>query len=73
MQIRNGWDVYTKIKELSSKDSAGAEIDVDTLTKELGIKKELIQEYLTALAVLDFIRFTDDSKQVFVITDLGNG
>ena len=74
MQIKNGWDVYLKIKELSRQDGAEkVKINTGRLARELEMREELVREYVTALAVLDFVTFTDGTKEVFVITDLGNG
>jgi len=72
MKIANGWDVFLKIKELSSNDEGTkAELHADILARECGIKKELVMEYLHALSVLKFIEFTDTSKALFVISELG--
>jgi len=68
----NGWEVYLKIKELS-KNEVGTKIHIGDVIRELGISKELANEYLRALAILEFIRFTDGTKETFVITDLGIG
>lgn len=71
MKTVNGWDVYLKIKELSSNGKQQKEISIDELIQELGFNKELVREYVTALRILDFIEFTDHSNEVFVMTDLG--
>jgi len=65
----NGWEFYLKIKDLSKRE--GARMNVATVIRELGIKDDLAREYLTALAVLKFIEFTDVAKEEFLITDLG--
>ncbi len=73
MKTTSGWKVYLKIKELSNNNKSGdkPEIRVDELKREMDISKEQLHEYLTALAVLKFIEFTDKTKQAFVLTDLG--
>lgn len=71
MKTTTGWDVYLRIKELSHKDGTRPPIRIDTLTREFGIKKETMREFIAALAVLNFIEYTDDTKEVFVMTELG--
>ena len=72
MKIANGWDVFLKIKELSAKSGDDKmELHANTIVQELGLKKELVEEYLTALSVLKFIEFKNKEHGVFVISDLG--
>ena len=71
MKTATGWEVYLKIKAMSEQQDAGHEIHIDDVTAALEIDPDTIREYLTALALLDFIEFTDDSKNTFIITDLG--
>jgi len=68
MKRVNGWQVYLKIKELKNE---GQELHINSVVTGLGITEELAREYLTALSVLQFIRFTDDPKDQFELTDLG--
>ncbi len=60
-----------KIKELYKDGPENPEIHIDDVALNLGVKKEVIREYLTALSILDFIKYTDHTKEVFVLTGLG--
>ena len=70
MKAINGWDVYLKIKELNAVPTAQNEMSVNTLVEIFkGTDKELIREYMTALSILDFIKFTDDTKEIFILQE----
>ena len=72
MKTTNGWDVYKRIKEISGTGDPKPHIHIDTLTREFGINKETMREFIAALAVLNFIEYTDNTKEIFLMTDLGN-
>jgi predicted transcriptional regulator len=70
MKKATGWDVFLKIQELS-RQSDTAEIHIDDVVKVLGIAHEQAHEYLTALSVLEFIKYTNGTRLSFIITDMG--
>ena len=66
MKTINGWDVFLKIKDLAAAGDVQNEIRVDTFVEEFkGTDKETIREYLNALAILEFIEFSDEKKEAF--------
>jgi predicted transcriptional regulator len=69
MEKVNGWVIYLKIKELTNKGYE--QLHINNLVEEVGIKKDMIHEYLIALSTLEFIKFTDHTKEVFMLTELG--
>ena len=72
MKTKNGWEVYLKMKEMSNGyHNEKRQITIDNLVAECGITEDLAREYVTAFALLDFIEFTDHSKDVFIMTALG--
>ena len=72
MNRMNGWEVYLKIKELMN-GSGQDHLHIDDVVRDFGITEELAREYLTALDVLKFIRFSDATKNVFVLVDISGG
>ena len=66
----NGWDVYLKVKEIAAAGEQNQSISVDRLADEFkGTEKDIIREYLNALAILEFIEFTDPTKAEFRVRD----
>ena len=70
MKTTNGWDVYLKIKELTVAKDAKHEVRVDDVADEFkSTDKEIIREYLNAFSILNFIEFTDKSKEAFLVIE----
>lgn len=75
----NGWDVYLKMKEIagnSGKLHLHADgtykplLHINELATAMGLTADGLRDYATALSRLEFIQFTDHTKDTFVITDM---
>ena len=54
--------VYQKIKEMSQAGAGtGKTISVDTVTEELNVNRDIIQQYVTALTLLELVEYSDEN------------
>ncbi len=66
----NGWEVYLKVKEIADAGERNTTINVERLAEEFkGTEQDLIRGHLNALAILEFIEFTDSTKAEFRLRD----
>ncbi len=59
--------VYNKIKEISHRNKErNNPVSIDSLAHELNSNKEMIQQYVVALSILEFIQLTDNGAMVLL-------
>ena len=58
-------DVYRKIKEINSKGNDDIRsVSIDNLAQELNGSKEIIQEYVAALTILELVKPSETGDMV---------